>query len=89
MTTPAERRAEKNGLATVLMIPWELIHVAQGHPTITRTLQGVEVLVRIPTTDELLKATKEAGERLIEQGQHPGPGMTADVAYGLTRPLPE
>ena len=75
--TPAEERAERDGLPVVLMIPFELMRVAAGNPMITRTASGDEVLVRIPTPSELLAASRDAGNRLAAIGA--GPWATCAV----------
>jgi hypothetical protein len=74
-------------LPQVLMIPHELITVAEGRPVTTRTADDVEVLVRIPTTSELLAAVEAAGRRLEAKGLPKGPGMTAEQADRFTTPL--
>lgn len=85
--TPAQHYAEENGLAVVAVIPFELARVAAGAAMIVSTLDGTEVLLRLPTVDELLASCEAAGRRRQEQGLPPGPGMTTEQAQTLVEPI--
>jgi hypothetical protein len=70
----------------ILATAFELVNIAQGHPTALATVDGSTVVtVRLYTPDELMAANRRACER------YPGgpPPMSEADAYRLTRPLPE
>ena len=84
--TPAEERAAREGLPVVLLIPFDCINVAQGHPMIVRTVNSGEALVRLYTADELLAANDRALAAIGEENVGVPP-MTREQAEDLTRPI--
>jgi hypothetical protein len=85
--TPAEERAEREGLPVVLMIAHDLLRVASGHPMIVSTVGGGEALVRLPSPEELLELSERAGRHLAAKGLPRGPGMSRVQAEELAQPL--
>jgi DNA-binding CsgD family transcriptional regulator len=84
MPTPAELRAAAPRL---LVTPFELLRIAEGNPMIVRTEDGGEILLALPTADEMVEQVRLAGERLVADGQPPGPGITRERAAQLVRPV--
>lgn len=84
MKTPAEEKAERDGLRVVAVPTLELVRVAQGHPLIVGTLDGEEVLLRLPTPDEVMNFHIAACATVGVE-----PSLTRCQAEGIVRPMPE
>jgi hypothetical protein len=84
-----EERAERDGIPVLLTTPFELLHVAAGHPTMFRTTDGTEVLIRLYTPEELIDAQIAAARAGTPEGQEPfPPAPTYDEAARMVAPLP-
>lgn len=59
--TPAEQRAEHENLPVLLLIPSELLRIAEGAPIIVSTTTDQDMLVRLPTPDEFIARVEQAG----------------------------
>ncbi len=86
MTSPAEQRAEREGMPVVNVILHELITAASGHPVVVSTTDGTEVLLRLATVDEFMAVNHRAIAAMTE-GARPEP-VTRERAAELVRPLP-
>lgn len=91
-SSPAEERAVREGMPVVACLTAELFNVMQGHPTVVRTVDGDEVLLRLPTVGEALRFNREARDSLIvmmagQPGWEPPPPMTRQQAADAVRPL--
>lgn len=84
--TPAEERAEREGMPVVNPILHELITAASGHPIIVSTTDGTEVLLRLATVDEFIEVNHRAVAEMPEFAR-PDP-VTRERAAELVRPLP-
>lgn len=51
---------EPEPMLELLIVPFELLRVAEGHPNVCRLSDGREVRVRIPTYEEAREATELA-----------------------------
>jgi hypothetical protein len=80
--TPAEERAAREGFPVVLLTNFELLRICAGNPMVTSTLDGNEVLVRIPTADELLDIHVASCRKYSVE-----PSMTRAQAESLTQPI--
>jgi len=89
MTTPtpslAEQRAIEQGLPVLAVTAFELLHVATGNPIITRALDGSEVLLRLPTADDVLTFQRDAAATLPAEVRPPL--MSTARAAELAAPL--
>ena len=83
--TPAEERAEREGLPVINPVPHELLSAASGHPIIVTTTDGNPVLLRLPTVDEFVAANLAAVASLPEFCR-PAPVSRESAEY-LVRPL--
>lgn len=83
--TPAEQRAEREGMRVVRCLPHELIRAATGHPIVVSTAEGEEVLLRLATVDEFIDINRQALDTLPE-GFRPAP-VTREKAEELVRPM--
>ena len=80
--TPAEERAQREGLQVVAMTNFDLLRICSGHPMICSTVDGREVLVRLLTADELLAEHEKSCRKYgIEQS------LTRSKAVALTSPI--
>jgi hypothetical protein len=79
--TPAEQRAQREGMPVVLLVPFECLHIAAGNPMITRLQDGREALVRLFTEDEFYAAHLAACE-----GTGTPPSTYEAVAH-IARPI--
>ena len=86
MSTPAEQRAAREGLDIVAVTAFELVRVAANHPMIVRTVDGREVLLRLPTVEELIRFNREALATMPDTAVGPPP-ITAEQAARLAAPL--
>lgn len=59
--TAAEQRAEQENLPVLLLIPSELLRIAEGAPIIVSTTTGQDMLARLPTADEFIASVEQAG----------------------------
>lgn len=67
MPETAEQKADRLGLTKVLLIPADGLRVLRGHALICCDIEGNEVLVRLPTAQEMVdlhvKACEASGEK--------------------------
>lgn len=84
--TFAEQCAEREGTPTVAITNFELARILAGNPMMCQTLDGREILVRLPTADEVLASVERASDRLAADLPR-GPGMTREQAVMLTAPI--
>lgn len=82
-TEEAIRYARENEYRTLLILPGELVQVAQGCGMMFALDDGEHVMVRVPTAEEYLA---EHVQRRADQGLPPM--ITAAQAERLARPLP-
>lgn len=89
----AQDRADREGLTQIAVVPGELMGVAvDGHPVIVRTVDGQEVLLRLPTVEEAMRFNREAiesvGQMMSYDPNWEGPPpMTEAQARELVEPL--
>jgi hypothetical protein len=84
-TCPASQHAHALGLPVVAVTPGELLGLAaSGDPLIVHTVDGDEVLLRLPTIDEALRFHREAVASIGIDGL---PTLNSDQAERLVRPL--
>lgn len=67
--------------------PFELMHVANGHPTTFDTPDGSKILVRLATPQEFIELQREAYEQAKAEGKEWPEPMTYEQAVHHTRPL--
>lgn len=67
---------------TVICVPFELIRIAQGHPTRFRSTDGTDVEVRLATADEMLDMHRQACKQTGAT-----PHLTAEQARAMTNPV--
>ena len=79
--SPAEERAEREGLAVVRLIPHEALRIAQGNPMIVALADGTEALVRLFTAEEFLAVQSAAADK------YGATRITLARAEALVRPL--
>lgn len=83
----AGRSGEAEALPLVIITAAELPSIFAGRAIRVGTMGGHDVVVRVPTPDELLALSERAGDRLEDQGLPRGPGMTRADAERLCRIL--
>lgn len=84
--SPAEERAEREGLAVVNPVLHELMVAASGNPITVSTTDGTPVLLRLATVDEFIEENARAIAGLPE-GARPDP-VTRARAAKLVAPIP-
>lgn len=84
MTTPAEDRAEFEGLMVIPVTAFELIRIAEGNPMIMRAFDGTEVLLRLPTPDEAVDLQRRAAESLGVRSPAPDSAAVRRLAEPLS-----
>jgi hypothetical protein len=80
-------RTSSNEPLTVLATNFELIRIAEGHELTFRGDDGTPVIIRLYSTDELLKAQRAAALTLEAETGVQDPGMTRQQAAQLCEPL--
>jgi hypothetical protein len=83
--SPAEERAEREGLPVLAVPTFDLVNAALGHPMIEKLLDGTEVLLRLATVDEVLEFQRSALETM--PAGHRPPLMSRQQAAELVVPL--
>lgn len=83
--SPAEERADREGMRVVRCLPHELIRAATGNPIVVSTADGEEVLLRLATVDEFIDINRQALATLPEDFR-PAP-VTREKAEELVRPM--
>lgn len=83
--TPAEERAERDGMPVVNPTLHELIRAASGNPIVVSTTDGTGVLLRLATVDEFIEVNHRAIAAMPEDAR-PDP-VTRERAAELVRPL--
>lgn len=79
---------DENPRVLLATVP-ELIGVAQGDPMRFHLDDGTEVLVRLPTIDEVIQQQRDAIEQVRARtpGWEPPPLMSREQAVKLSAPL--
>ena len=83
----AGRSGETEALPLVIITVAELPAIFAGRAIRVGTMGGHDVVVRVPSPDELLALSERAGDSLEAQGLPRGPGMTRADAERLCRIL--
>lgn len=86
----AEQSATAKGLKVLALPPSELAGTAlTGDPIIVKTVDGEEMLLRLPTVEEAMRFNREAVDHTNEMCDFdpPLPYMTRAKAEEIVRPL--